>query len=83
MPGLAKVVAETPAAARQKRSLARRAARWALILAGSLAILQFVVTIYFPWNPINCQYVDVDISGGVSLGKTFADFYKMTEKRRG
>lgn len=26
------------------------------------------------------HYVDVDISGGVSMGKTFADFYKMTEK---
>jgi purine nucleosidase len=25
-------------------------------------------------------YVDVDISGGVSLGKTFADFYRMTAK---
>jgi inosine-uridine nucleoside N-ribohydrolase len=24
--------------------------------------------------------VDVDISGGVSMGKTFADFYKMTGK---
>lgn len=24
-------------------------------------------------------YVDVDISGGVSMGKTFADFYRMTE----
>jgi purine nucleosidase len=30
----------------------------------------------------NCEeyYVDVDISGGVSLGKTFADFYKLTGK---
>ena len=27
------------------------------------------------------QYVDVDISGGVSMGKTFADFYKMTDKQ--
>ena len=26
------------------------------------------------------HYVDVDISGGVSMGKTFADFYKMTGK---
>lgn len=26
------------------------------------------------------QYVDVDISGGVSMGKTFADFYKATGK---
>lgn len=26
------------------------------------------------------QYVDVDLSGGVSMGKTFADFYKMTGK---
>src|SRR6266540_17549 len=25
-------------------------------------------------------YVDVDISGGVSMGNTFADFYKMTKK---
>jgi purine nucleosidase len=25
-------------------------------------------------------YVDVDISGGVSLGKTFADFYRLTGK---
>ncbi len=25
-------------------------------------------------------YVDVDISGGVSMGKTFADFYRMTQK---
>lgn len=25
-------------------------------------------------------YVDVDIAGGVSMGKTFADFYKMTGK---
>jgi inosine-uridine nucleoside N-ribohydrolase len=24
--------------------------------------------------------VDVDLSGGVSMGKTFADFYKMTKK---
>lgn len=26
------------------------------------------------------HYVDVDISGGVSMGKTFADFYQMTGK---
>lgn len=26
------------------------------------------------------HYVDVDISGGVSMGKTFADFYKMSQK---
>jgi len=26
------------------------------------------------------HYVDVDISGGVSMGKTFADFYRMTGK---
>jgi purine nucleosidase len=26
------------------------------------------------------HYVDVDISGGVSMGKTFADFYKMTKQ---
>jgi purine nucleosidase len=26
------------------------------------------------------HYVDVDIQGGVSMGKTFADFYKMTKK---
>ena len=26
------------------------------------------------------QYVDVDLSGGVSLGKTFADFYKQTKQ---
>ena len=25
-------------------------------------------------------YIDVDISGGVSMGKTFADFYHMTQK---
>jgi purine nucleosidase len=25
-------------------------------------------------------YVDVDLSGGVSTGKTFADFYRMTKK---
>lgn len=25
-------------------------------------------------------YVDVDLSGGVSMGNTFADFYKMTQK---
>ncbi len=25
-------------------------------------------------------YVDVDITGGVSMGKTFADFYRMTQK---
>jgi len=25
-------------------------------------------------------YVDVDISGGVCMGKTFADFYHMTDK---
>ncbi len=27
------------------------------------------------------EYVDVDISGGVSMGNTFADFYRMTGKR--
>jgi inosine-uridine nucleoside N-ribohydrolase len=26
------------------------------------------------------HYVDVDLSGGVSLGKTFADFYKMNQR---
>lgn len=26
------------------------------------------------------HYVDVDISGGVSMGKTYADFYKMTKQ---
>ncbi len=26
------------------------------------------------------HYVDVDLSGGVSLGKTFADFYRMSQK---
>jgi purine nucleosidase len=26
------------------------------------------------------QFVDVDINGGVSMGNTFADFYKMTKK---
>ncbi|MBI5842821.1 MAG: nucleoside hydrolase [Chloroflexi bacterium] len=26
------------------------------------------------------EYVDVDLSGGVSMGNTFADFYKMTKK---
>jgi len=26
------------------------------------------------------HYVDVDISGGVSMGNTFADFYKLTGK---
>jgi len=26
------------------------------------------------------HYVDVDLSGGVSLGKTFADFYKLTKQ---
>ena len=26
------------------------------------------------------HYVDVDISGGVSMGKTFADFYELTKQ---
>lgn len=36
------------------------------------------------FTPELCNYeeqlVDVDIAGGVSMGKTFADFYKMTKK---
>jgi len=42
------------------------------------------LTLALTFTPELCdyqeQYVDVDISGGVSMGKTFADFYKMTEK---
>ena len=31
---------------------------------------------------VDCQqlYVDIDISGGVSMGKTYADFYRLLEK---
>ena len=31
---------------------------------------------------VDCQelYVDIDISGGVSMGKTYADFYGLLEK---
>ncbi len=32
---------------------------------------------------VDCQelYVDIDISGGVSMGKTYADFYRLLEKK--
>jgi purine nucleosidase len=40
------------------------------------------LTLALTFTPDLCNYdeyyVDVDISGGVSMGKTFADFYKMT-----
>jgi len=42
------------------------------------------LTLALTFNPDLCNYdeyyVDVDISGGVSMGKTFADFYEMTGK---
>lgn len=42
------------------------------------------LTLALTFAPELCDYeeyyVDVDISGGVSMGKTFADFYKMTGK---
>jgi purine nucleosidase len=42
------------------------------------------LTLALTFAPDLCNYseyyVDVDISGGVSMGKTFADFYKMTGK---
>jgi len=42
------------------------------------------LTLALTFTPELCnyeeQYIDVDISGGVSMGKTFADFYKMTGK---
>jgi purine nucleosidase len=42
------------------------------------------LTLALTFTPDLCnyeeQYVDVDISGGVSMGKTFADFYKATGK---
>jgi purine nucleosidase len=42
------------------------------------------LTLALTFAPELCDYseyyVDVDISGGVSMGKTFADFYNMTEK---
>jgi purine nucleosidase len=42
------------------------------------------LTLALTFTPELCNYeehhVDVDISGGVSMGKTFADFYKMTGK---
>jgi len=42
------------------------------------------LTLALTFAPDLCNYgeyyVDVDISGGVSMGKTFADFYKMTSK---
>jgi purine nucleosidase len=42
------------------------------------------LTLALTFTPQLCDYeehfVDVDISGGVSMGKTFADFYKMTGK---
>ena len=41
------------------------------------------LTLALTFTPDLCDYeeyfVDVDISGGVSMGKTFADFYKMTD----
>ena len=42
------------------------------------------MTLALTFMPEICDYqdlyVDVDLSGGVSMGKTFADFYKMTKK---
>lgn len=42
------------------------------------------LTVALTFAPDLCEYeehyVDVDISGGVSMGKTFADFYKATGK---
>jgi purine nucleosidase len=42
------------------------------------------LTLALTFAPDLCDYeeyyVDVDLSGGVSLGKTFADFYRMTGK---
>lgn len=40
------------------------------------------LALVFAPDLVKCEalYVDVDISGGVSLGKTFADFYGMTGK---
>lgn len=42
------------------------------------------LTLALTFMPELCDYqdlyVDVDLSGGVSLGKTFADFYRMTGK---
>jgi purine nucleosidase len=42
------------------------------------------LTLALTFAPELCDYrelyVDVDISGGISMGKTFADFYKMTKK---
>ena len=42
------------------------------------------ITLALTFAPELCDYeehyVDVDISGGISMGKTFADFYKMTGK---
>ena len=42
------------------------------------------LTLALTFAPELCNYeeyyVDVDISGGVAMGKTFADFYKMTGK---
>ncbi|MBI5952779.1 MAG: nucleoside hydrolase [Chloroflexi bacterium] len=42
------------------------------------------LTLALTFMPELCDYqelyVDVDLSGGVSMGKTFADFYRMTDK---
>ena len=42
------------------------------------------MTLALTFMPEICDYqelyVDVDLSGGVSMGNTFADFYKMTKK---
>ena len=47
-------------------------------------IINDPLTMALTFAPDLCDYeeyyVDVDISGGVSMGKTFADFYKMTDK---
>ncbi len=47
-------------------------------------IINDPLTLALTFAPNLCDYeeyyVDVDISGGVSMGKSFADFYKMTGK---
>ncbi len=47
-------------------------------------IINDPLTLALTFDPYLCDYneyyVDVDLSGGVSMGKTFADFYKMTGK---
>lgn len=60
--------------------MSKRTKTWTIVAAAILLLVLFVVPVFVPWTPINCQHQDVDIMTGRLRYTHFLLFCKVSER---